>query len=64
MTTENHIIPVEATTSNYPGANALKTHLPSNPIFQHICEALEGTTTPIAFDVVGIQEPTLKKTIR
>lgn len=54
-----HIVPIEATTAEYPGANRLKAHLPSNLVFQHICKSVEGTTAPIEFQFDHIESKEL-----
>jgi diguanylate cyclase (GGDEF)-like protein len=54
-----HIVPIEATTPKYPGTSKLKAHIPTNPLFQHVCKTVEGTNEPIEFQFDSIESKEL-----
>lgn len=56
-----HIIPIEVTTANYPGANKLKTDLSTTSLFKHISQTVENTTEPVSFDLKNIESTQLSK---
>ena len=54
-----HIVPIEATTPEYPGTSKLKAHIPTNPLFQHVCKTVEGANEPIEFQFDSIESKEL-----
>lgn len=56
-----HMIPIEVTTANYPGANKLKTDLSTTSLFKHISQTVENTTEPVSFDLKNIESTQLSK---
>jgi len=55
------ITPVEAATSDYPGANKLKVSTPLLPLFQHIAKTLEGSNEPIEFQIDKIKSSSIRQ---
>jgi len=50
-TDRDRIIPIESTSEQHPGVSRIKSYDAAAPILQHICELLDCTNQPVAFNL-------------